>query len=62
MNYRGVRPATIIRILEGNGTEKNPYKNDDYVIQFEMINGIQRQITIGKITPLTEEEKKLFNK
>lgn len=59
-NYRGVRPATVVVVKEGNGTEESPYKEVEYVIGFAEVCGIQRQITLGKITKLTQEEESWF--
>lgn len=61
MKYRGVIPATIVHILEGDGTPDFPYEEVKYVIVFENVGGVQRQATIGKIVALTDEEKYNFN-
>ena len=59
-NYRGIKPANTLCVLEGNGTEESPYQNVIYVIVYEMVGGMERLVTIGKVVPLTEEEKKNF--
>lgn len=59
-NYRGVKPAHIVVVLEGNGTKEHPWKEEQYVIAYENYGGISRLTTIGKIIPLTEEEKTNF--
>lgn len=61
INYKGVKPATIVTVAEGDGSIGNPYRTTDYVLMFENVQGIQRQITYGKIVPLTEEELDSFN-
>lgn len=53
-NYRGVRQATIVIVLEGNGTENSPYEEVRYVIAIGD-DGVAR--TIGKIIDLQEDEK-----
>ena len=60
-NYRGIKPAEIITVLEGDG-EKIPFDTTQYVIGYENVAGITRMITLGKLVPLTEEEKDWFNK
>ena len=61
-HYRGVRPATLVRVLEGTGESSSPYGEVDYVIAFERVQGIERMVTIGKVVPLTEEESRYRNK
>lgn len=56
-NYRGIRPAMLVNVLEGNGTVDAPYHKVEYVIVYQEINGIVRQITLGKVAYLTDEEK-----
>lgn len=56
-HYRGTQPAVIVNVLEGNGTEEYPSQIVRYVLQVEEVGGISRPVTIGKIVPLTEEEK-----
>lgn len=48
--YRGVRPATLVRVCEGDGTEERPYEEVDYVIVHENVAGLTRQKTLGKVT------------
>lgn len=61
-NYRGVRPAEIITVIEGNGTKEAPFQTVRYVITFTSVGGVNRMETIGKIVDLTEEERNWFNK
>ena len=56
-NYRGIRPASIVIVLEGEGTIDSPYNEVEYVIVMEEIHGIIRPVTIGTVTPLTEPIK-----
>lgn len=56
-HYRGVQPATIVNVMEGDGTEENPARVAQYVIMFENVAGVQRQKTLGTIMPLTNEEE-----
>lgn len=58
-NYRGVRPATLVSVIEGDGKDV-PFHTVDYVVVFDVGDGIQRQITLGKVVPLTEEEVSFF--
>lgn len=60
-NYRGVRPATLVSIKEGDGTPENPAHIVDYVTVFEEVAGLMRERTLGKVVPLTEEEKSWLN-
>ena len=60
-NYRGIKPAEIIVILEGDGTPENPSYEAQYVVVFETVGGLSRMKTIGKVIPLTEEERNWFN-
>lgn len=58
-NYRGVKPVEIVSVLEGNGKDI-PFKVVEYVIGYEETAGVTRMKTLGKIVPLTEEERKWF--
>ena len=60
MNYRGIKPASVVVVLEGEGTQASPYKEEQYVVEFQNIAGLPRQITVGKIVPLTTEERDSF--
>lgn len=60
-NYRGIRPAEIVVVLEGNGTTEYPYEEVKYVVEFEHVAGIRRMRTLGKVVNLTEEERNWFN-
>ena len=60
-NYRGVRPATLVSIKEGDGTHENPAHIVDYVTVFEEVAGLIRQLTLGKVVPLSEEERSWLN-
>lgn len=53
IKYRGVRTGLIVGVLEGNGTDI-PYELIEYVI----VGGQ----TLGKIVPLTPEERALFDR
>lgn len=53
LNYRGVKPATLVKVLEGKGTKDSPYQEVDYVIVYENIEGIVRQVTVGKVVPFS---------
>ena len=53
-NYRGIRPANIVTVLEGKGTEESPYRNVEYVVAYENISGFSRMVTVGKIIPISE--------
>lgn len=55
--YRGVYPATIVSVLEGDG-DRYPYDEVDYVVVHNPVMGNSK--TLGKVVPLTEEEKKGF--
>ena len=61
-NYKGVRPAEIVAVLEGDGTQENPYRQTDYVLEHVVVDGFTRMITAGKIVPLTEEERRFFTR
>lgn len=53
MNYRGVKKATLISVLEGDG--KNvPFEIIDYVL-VETIGG--DPVTYGKVVKLSPEEQ-----
>ena len=54
MNYKGIRPASIVMVLEGKGTPENPYREVEYVIVMEEVCGITRPVTLGTVTPLAE--------
>ena len=56
-NYRGIRDAFLVTVLEGNGTPENPYQEVDYVISQKLHGSEWRFETIGKIVSLSEEEK-----
>lgn len=60
-NYRGVRPAMLICVLEGDGTAENPYKEVQYAATISWEDGIDRPVTLGKLVPLTDEEKSWFS-
>ena len=53
-NYRGIRPASLITVLEGDGTEEAPFTKVSYVIVMEQKCGTVRPVTIGMVAPLTE--------
>lgn len=57
-NYRGVQQATIVNVKEGDGTREDPAIVTKYVILFDGLAG--RDITVGKIVPLTDEELTWF--
>ena len=61
MRYKGIRPASIVTVSEGNGTEENPYQYVQYVVTMESVCGLSRPITLGKLQELTAEEKSEFN-
>ncbi len=48
-NYRGIRPASVITVLEGEGTNNSPYEEVHYVVVIEEVCGIPRPITLGKV-------------
>lgn len=52
IRYRGVRPAEIITVLEGDGTPEEPFTEVEYVIGYVEINGLFRTKTLGKIVPI----------
>ena len=58
-NYRGVYPAEVVCVLEGNGDDI-PFEQVQYVLRFKQVGGISRAETVGKVVPLTEEEQKWF--
>lgn len=61
MNYKGIKPANIVTVLEGNGTKDEPFKNVKYILEYiDTIAGI-RLVTTGKLVELTEDEKKFFD-
>ena len=51
-NYRGIKPASIVTVLEGKGTEDSPFTEVMYVVAMEDVQGFIRPITIGKITAI----------
>lgn len=51
-NYRGVKPATLVKVLEGDGTIKDPYTEVNYVIVYEYVENEIRQITLGKVVEI----------
>lgn len=51
-NYRGVKEAYLIIVLEGDGTEKAPFENVEYVLTADQY-GLK---TIGKVVPLKDDE------
>ncbi len=55
--YRGIRPAEIVEVLEGDGTKENPYYIVSYVLEYQSINGFKRLTTAGKLAKLTDEER-----
>lgn len=59
IKYRGVKPANIVSVLEGDGKDF-PFEIVTYVLGYELVDGIMRQITLGKILPLTEKERSYF--
>ncbi len=56
-NYRGVKKAHIVRVLEGKGTEENPYVIVEYVLAVRKDGTLE---SYGKIVSLTQEEKNLI--
>lgn len=60
--YRGTRPLQAIEVLEGDGTKDSPAQVVTYICQHEHTPGGIRLTTIGKLTPLTEEERVWFGK
>lgn len=58
MNYRGIKPAHIVTVLEGKGTEESPYMNQRYVLEWANDGGLK---TAGKLVELTEEERRNFD-
>ena len=60
-SYRGVRPAHIIEVCEGNGTQESPYEIVEYVVAYESFGGISRLTTLGKIQQLSDNERSFFN-
>lgn len=62
MNYRGIRPANLVTVLEGNGTPERPYQNVTYVLAYQDVEGLERLVTLGKLVPLTEEERGNFRR
>ena len=48
-NYKGVRPATLVKVLEGDGSVEHPFEQVDYVIVNELEGGRTRPVTIGKV-------------
>jgi len=58
-NYRGIAPAHLICVLEGNG-EDIPFQEVKYVVEYETIAGLTRLRTLGKVVELTEQERYWF--
>ncbi len=58
-NYRGVRPAQLVSVLEGEGVPESPYQIVEYVL---LAKTDGTYITHGKIVPLTEEERNWIGK
>ena len=52
IRYRGVRPAEIITVLEGDGTPEEPFTEVEYVIAYVEMHGFVRSKTLGKIVPI----------
>ena len=52
IRYKGVRPAEIITVLEGDGTPEDPFTEVQYVIGYVEVNGLFRTKTLGKIIPV----------
>lgn len=59
-NYRGIRDALLVQVLEGNGSVERPYETVDYVVSQELVDGEWRFETIGRVVPLTEDERSWF--
>ena len=59
-NYRGIKPVELVLVLEGDGTKENPYREVNYVVEHVQIMNSYRMRTIGKVIPLTAEEKSWF--
>lgn len=59
-NYRGVYPANIVTILEGDGTPGHSYENVRYVLGYKNTEAGIRLTTLGKMIDLTEEDKSVF--
>lgn len=57
MNYRGVKQAYLVGVLDGKGTEKEPFSVIDYVI-CKRLDGTM--VSYGKVVPLSEEERKFI--
>lgn len=60
-NYRGIAPAYVVVVLEGDGSTERPYENVRYVLGHARVGGLDRLVTLGKITKLTENEKAAFS-
>lgn len=60
-NYRGIKPAELVYVLEGDGSEGNPFKNEAYVVVWTNIDSVTRMKTLGKVAELTEEERSWFD-
>ena len=53
-NFRGVEKVLMISVLEGDGTEENPYEIRKYIVSNDMNN----TVIAGKVEKLSEEEKR----
>lgn len=60
INYRGIKPAAIVTVIEGDGVAV-PFAKVQYVLSFEDRFGISTPVTLGKIVPLSEEERAMFS-
>lgn len=58
INYRGIKIAHIICIIEGEGTVEQPMEQVDYVVSYADNGDL---VTLGKIVPLSKEERDMFN-
>lgn len=58
INYRGIKQATLLAVVEGDGTNENPYKIVEYVVGFK---GGKVQ-TLGKLVQLSVEEQEAIGK
>lgn len=58
-NYRGVFPAEVVIVLEGNGKDI-PFQEVQYVMRYKIVCGVGRLETIGKVQSLSEKEKAWF--
>lgn len=51
-NYKGVKPAEVVTVLEGDGSIEFPYTEVQYVLGYQDFNGFTRMVTLGKIVPV----------